>query len=581
MTTFVRDVIETDMTIGGEPWHVVDLKVELSRNTSPNYVDIKKMAPKNGIYFDKPEDLVGQSFELSVDTELESYRDAPGKYNSTIFKGAVANISSLGTGAYEAIIYDPSQQALNTGAKGSVLNQKVSMTNPTIDYTNLSEDVLKYASKGSETTYSADTTVYRASDALKQALNQTEVSSPNSTEGVDIQLSKKGKVVGGGRGQFRGALDVFLKFDKSNLELHKVLEKLTKETKSFWWFDREGVFHFGVPDANVHNPELITDTSAGLTTPPYQSVKIVGSDVATSNGYAQTNLNPDEPLIMGANITIGDNAEPSIEGQKEIKYGEDPDLNEPTFVYRSQEIITRSQAQNALEKIAQDLGEQYASGKITTVGFPEPSVFDVMIMPHGNSDKKDKGNYQPNQPMGGSIFGLYKVVHKINSSDGFKTEFSVAGMTTAASVITEPDDFLKNPEKRATAEKEGTEFEGIESPPTAEDLREQGRSNAIAELVEKGFAGSANEVRAELSPSQSAIEVAQNFDPSEQTEAEEDGESLQQAPRGFRPDDPPAVGVDQNEDNKLDWISDSVGDAIDTVFGGVAEKGEQNPYTYR
>jgi hypothetical protein len=181
--------------------------------------------------------------------------------------------------------------------------------------------------------------------------------------------------------------------------------------------------------------------------------------------------------------------------------------------------------------------------------------------------------------MGGSIFGLYKVVHKINNSDGFKTEFSVAGMTTAASVITQPDDFLKNPEKRATAEKEGTEFEGVESRPTAQDLREQGRSNAIAELVEKGFAGSANAVRAKLSPSQSAIEVAQNFDPSEQTETEEDGESLRQAPRGFRPDDPPAVGVDQNEDDNLDSLG-AVGDAIETVFGGVAEEGEQNPYTY-
>jgi hypothetical protein len=580
MSTFVRDVVEPEITIGGKKWDVIDLKVELSRNRAPNFVSINKMVPREGIYFSQPEDLVGNSFELTVDTELESYRNAPGKYNSKLFEGNVANITAKGTGVYEAIIYDPSQQALNTGAKGSVLNQNITMSNPTIDYSRLSKATLKYASKGSETTYTADTVVYKASKALSQALDQTGV-----VEDRDIQLSKTGKVIGGGRGQFRGALDVFVTFDESDLTVGDVLSKIAKESKSFWWFDREGTFHFGVPDATVHYPELITDTSAGLTTPPYQSVKIIGSDVATSNGYSTGNLNPDEPLIMGADITIGSNAEPSIEGQKEIKYGEDPDLSEPTFVYRNQEIITKQQAQNALEKIGQDLGEQYASGKVTTSGFPEPQIFDVMVMPHANSEKKGKGNYRPRQPMGGSIFGIYKIVHKLNSSDGFKSQFHVAGMIAPASVITAPSDFLSNPEKRSSTEEEGTEFEGVKGPPTAKELKSQAKSNAVKELMNQGYAGTAEGVK-QKAGDKSVIKVASNQ--GEKSAADQStsqssrsatvsDQELEQAPRGTRPDENNVGPIE----GAIDDAGEAIGNAIDTVFGGVAEEGEQNPYTYR
>ena len=577
MSTFVRDVVEPEITIDGKKWDVIDLKVELSRNRAPNFVSVNKMVPRNGIYFSQPEDLVGNSFELTVDTELESYREAPGKYNSKLFEGNVANITSKGTGVYEAIIYDPSQQALNTGAKGSVLNQNITMSNPAIDYSKLSEATLKYASKGSETTYTADTVVYKASEALAQALDQTTVGD------TDIQLSKTGKVVGGGRGQFRGALDVYITFDESDLTVGDVLSKIAKESKSFWWFDREGTFHFGVPDATVHYPELITDTSAGLTTPPYQSVKIIGSDVATANGYPQTNLNPDEPLIVGADITIGSNAEPSIESKDKLQYGEDPDLSEPTFVYRNQEIITEKQAYNALEKIGQDLGEQYASGKVTTSGFPEPQIFDVLVMPHANSDKSGKGNYRPRQPMGGSIFGIYKIVHRINSSDGFKSQFHVAGMTAPASVITAPDDFLSNPENRGSAEEEGTSFEGVEGPPTAKELKDQAKSNAVGELMEQGYAGTAKAVK-EKAGDKGVVKVASNqgeksaadqsTSQSSRSATVSDG-AKEQAPRGSRPDEP-AAGQDNDNDGILDSIAEGVGDAIDTVFDG--ERAETPDY---
>lgn len=483
MTKFVEDSIKVDMTIDGDEWLVSEAEVVLSRNRSPNYAQLTKIAPGQDTSFSSPQDLLGSEFSLEVDSELTSYRNAPGEYNNLLFEGNIANITSRGTGVYEATAYDPSQQAINGSQEGgSVMGQTVELQNPQRPYSDLSEKTLKYASIGSETTYTADTVVYRASKALNQVLEVTPI------EETEIQLSDTGKVIGGPRGQFRGALDVFIKFDESETTVGEALKRIADRTKSFWWFDREGKFYFGVPDANVHYPELITDTSAGLTTPPYQSIKVIGSDLASEQGYGASEMNPGEPIVVGGDIVIGDNGEPIL-NEKTIRYGEEADLTEPTFTYRSQEIITELQAKNFLEKLATDLGEQYASGSVKTVGYPEPQIFDIIVMPHANSELEDRGNYNPRQPMGGSIFGIYEIRHRLNPSDGFKTEISVAGMSGPASVKVTPDAFLSEPSERSSTESAGAEFDGVDGPPSPEQLREQAERNAIAELVSQGSMG--------------------------------------------------------------------------------------------
>ena len=486
---FVKDRIEIEMTIDGNAWNLVEGKVVLSRNLVPNFVRIKKMAPAEGTTFERVEDLIGSGFSLEIDTELESYRDAAGKYNSTLFEGTVANVSSLGTGVYEAVIYDPSQQALNqTENGGSVMNQTVELSNPTINYEELSDPVLRYAEAKSETKFKPEGLVYRASEALTQVLEATELrNGPNGVEDIEIQLKEKGKLVGGSRGQFRGAIDNFVKFDSTNVTIEEALQKIANKTKSFWWFDRTGTFYFGVPDADIYYPELITDSSAGITTPPYQSIKVIGSDVASSNGYSKGELNPDEEVVVGGNITLS-GSEPQLDRGEEAENlqfgGSGTILNKPTFTYRNQEIITEQQAINTLEKLAQDLGEQYANGKLTTVGFPEPSLFDVMVLPHANSDLQDVGNYNKRLPMGGSIFSVYKVEHMINPSDGFISRFHVAGTTAPASVKLTQDDFVQNPGVSDSVEEEGEEFEGVEEPQTTEEVLQTAGSNAIEQIRE-------------------------------------------------------------------------------------------------
>lgn len=457
MTEIIRDNLEVDMTIGGDPWLLSDAVVELTRNNTPNYVDINKMVPdrENGTDFTTPNELLGEPFELHVDTSLISERDTDAEEETLLFKGSLANISATGTEVYEGIAYDPSQQALNTGGRendSNILHQQVEFQNPKREYSDLIAESNLTTGTGEELNYDGDTIGLYATQALEQLIDQV----PIDRNDVDIQITGGGKVLDGAGGTYRGAYDSYIIFEETNdITVADVLSKIEKQTKSYWWFDKEGVLHFGIPEPTVHSPQLITDTSAGLTTPPYQSVKIIGSDVASREGYARAKLNPDEPIVFGANLVLaGVEQESGGAGggqtkdevaeivEKEVGYGSSENLRKPTFVYESQEIITEKMAKNTAQKIAEDLVSQYASGKVKVVGFPEIEVFDVIIMPHAQESQQDVANYSPRQPMGGGVFGVHTVKHKINPSDGFITEIEVAGMAGPASVVVDEDSFV-------------------------------------------------------------------------------------------------------------------------------------------
>lgn len=439
MTKFLEDNISVTMKIGGQTWLLSEGKAVLSRNIVPNFVRIKKMAPGPETTFSNVNDLLGQDFSLSVDSGLTQFRNSPGEFSSTIFNGKVANITSRGTGVYEAIVYDPSQQILNeTEQGGSLMNREIEIKTPEKGLNEIQSGNAPYSSVSSTTQFTPDVITKKASTLLTEVLDEVGITDR------EIQLKQGGKEVGGPRGSFIGAKDVQVTLDEKKQTVKNVLQKIRNKTKSFWWFDRTGTFYFGVPDANVHNPELITNNSSGVTTPPYQSIVVIGSDVASSKGYGSAKQNPDEPIVVGGNIILGESSEPQL-NQQSLQYGDINGLVEPTFTHKSREIITEEQAQNTLETIAQDLGEQYASGSLTTVGFPEPEIFDVMILPHANEQKKGKGNFNPRQPMGGSIFSVYKIQHMFNPSDGYKTKFELAGMTGPASVLVDPNKFVKDP----------------------------------------------------------------------------------------------------------------------------------------
>lgn len=454
MSKVFRDNVDVVADIGNQSWAISEAKVEISRKTAPNYVKMPKIIPENPNYFDDVQELRGESFRLLVNNELIPTRDTQAEKENVLFAGNVANISSRGNGAFDATAYDPSQSALNELENGgNLLNKEISITSPTKDIdeiVSLGSILGSPAAQG--TVYDDGFVTVKASRALEQVIEQTPI------EESEIQLQEQGKIVSGPTGEVSGSVDLRVQIPRSNVTVEKVLNILTEATNSTWWFDKKGVFYFGLPEPLVHKPKFITDTTAGLTTPPYQSIKIVGSDVASEEGISNSVMNDEEQVVYAANLGLTEEDEvqlsdvvPPTPSNELTRADLDQELNQPTFIYRSNEIISAKQAKNVGKKFGKDLAKQYAKGKVTTVGYPEISLFDVVLLPHANDDFDDKGNYQEEQPMGGGKYAVNKIIHKINPTDGFITEIHVGGVTGPASVILTEDEKTPVPSVGATA----------------------------------------------------------------------------------------------------------------------------------
>lgn len=422
MTTVYNDSVETTMKIGEKEWNPAEVRVELSQVDTPNYVDINKMIPGEGVQVPSPPDkgeegLIGKKFELHADNNLISERTSDKSEETLLFKGKLANISAIGTRAYEGIAYDPSQQPLASpgeksafGGNGSVLNQEIYVKSPYYG-------VLFMYSRDRGMEYEPKTV--KAKKLAQKIVNEI----PGVTDS-EIQITDDGVTREGKSGSVTGAYNRKLKFDSTKITIQQAVTKIREEAECDWWFDKKGKLYFGVPEPVAHELKFITDASDGMTTPPYQSVKVIGSGVATEEGWRKKQLVADERIVVEG--TWSDNKD-FVKGEKV----------EPQFVYRNAEISTEAQAISSAKKIIEDLKKQSASGKISVVGFPEITPFDAVVMPQ--SSNKEGDNYQKGMPMGGSRYGIYKVIHKLNGSDGFKTELEVAGLTGSARIAVKPN----------------------------------------------------------------------------------------------------------------------------------------------
>ena len=454
MTDIIEDNIGVDLQIGTtsegfsqgsrEPgtsvfsddamfWDVIEMEVEITQVAMPNYVK-GKVTPQPQFLdnltdilsvpsdeTDAPDDaipqgslpnngiskLVGSRFRLEVDNDLvavesdgdtdlservtseESSEEI--EEDSLLFDGRLANISPVGTNLYEVIAYDPGQQAFNIGEEsGSVVNQKLEFTGSEVSGIRSPQDAADNNETGEHTIAAKDIVEFITSEA-----------GIGSKKVIDIAEQN-------------------LQFKKSVVPVKDALNKVREETNSEWWFDKDGTFYFGDPavlggGVKTYDMTLIKDTSAGITTPPYQSVRVIGSGVATTEGWSGNAQiqDDDQKIVQEANIGLPESAG----SQSEVVVELDPDtLFEPTFKYINAELSTDQSVQNTVLKIADELIKQQASGKVTVVGFPEVQPFDGIVMPNTKE-----------QPMGGQLYEVYSVKHKINASDGFVTDIEVAG----------------------------------------------------------------------------------------------------------------------------------------------------------
>jgi hypothetical protein len=454
MTDIIEDNIDVDLQIGtaGEGfsagnseagvstfdedalyWDVIEMKVEVTQVAMPNYVkgkvtprpettgeltDILNPDPGDTDAPDEPiaqgnlpnngiSKIVGSRFRLEVDNDLvpvpsdddettvrgTTTEVSPEEEDNLLFDGRLANISPIGTNLYEVIAYDPGQQAFNIGEEsGSVVNQKLELTG------------------------SAVTGIRDPQDAIDN--NEPGEHEVPASQLVDFIIREAGV-------QQKSVIDLgdsetLISFKKSVVPVKDALNKVREETRSEWWFDKDGTFYFGNPaelggGVQQYRVSLIKDTSAGITTPPYQSVRVIGSGVATTEGWAGNAKIQDDERKIVEEVNIG--LPESAGTQSEVVLELDPDeLAEPTFKYINAELSTDESVQNTALKVADELIKQQASGTVTLIGFPEVQPFDGILMPNTTE-----------QPMGGQLYDVYAVRHKINATDGFVTEIEVAG----------------------------------------------------------------------------------------------------------------------------------------------------------
>lgn len=392
-----RDNIDVDMRIDGDEWNPIDVKVELSKYTSPDYVDfIAVPAPEAELPPDPPNKkenggLLGTEFTIGVDTDIVSERDLDVE-EQRIFTGVLSNLSTAAEGGWEGLAHDPSHQAFSAESSGSFYNQQIDISQAS---------GAESLQRGFEIFYSVEYSMSgynRASGAKISASDLAEfVLDEAPIDEYKIKLSDSGS------GPSRNGEDTDIYLAETNISVSTALDRIEKVTDSARWFDIDGVFYIGAPEPDVdiykHDLRFITDTTAGMQTPPYQSVRVIGSGVASEEGWRRTNLNADEKI------------------KKEVDLSESAavTLAEPTFEYRNMSLTTQKQIEKTTNRILDELRSQQAKGEVTVVGMPEVRPLDAIVLP--NTEQ---------QPMGGKVYGVTKVVHSLNNSDGFSTTIHVS-----------------------------------------------------------------------------------------------------------------------------------------------------------
>jgi hypothetical protein len=455
-SAIISDNVQTELQIGttveGEPilWDLIQIEIHRSKITEPDFA--KGIArPKEEYRQDVrnrvdelqdisgttlgPGALIGDNFSVTVDTSLSVQESSEedgskvftrtkaggeGDESRVLFVGNVARLSPTGKESYQFTAYDPTQQALEiAGSDGKIdFANSGSIINKHLDFTGETPDLVSLTSKDEESGEDETNEPQEFSISAFKFIELLADDLPIPDEDITIRPFSK---------DFRQGDTRTISFENSQILFKNALDQLKEQFDIEWWVNREGEFYFGNPSEldggiRVFELSLITDTTAGITTPPYQSVKVIGSsqqsgEESLEEANVSTAIQDDDNVIVKA-VNIGlPQANAPIPVVSTTK-GEDQQetLLDPTFTYINSALTTDAQAENAARSIAKDLIEQQAEGSITVTGLPEIDPFDGVRMP--NDDK---------QPMGGRAYGVYGVRHKINSNDGFITEIEVSG----------------------------------------------------------------------------------------------------------------------------------------------------------
>lgn len=401
-------------------YDVLSLEIELTNSTETNYVIGEvvgrghNIKPREGSTFrsDWPEQDI---ITIDIDNELtEAQRDSD--EITRAFTGVISNASRLGSDRFEFMAFWPgfnelqNSEVIVSPPPGLVSAEMVDYSSRRILISRLARSIGVRLTLDTPFTYNIN--VAPGGVVVGTRPNGTEI-----TAGSDLEVT----------------VDSW-RMPITTENSDGLLTRIEEASNSIWDVDRWGNFYFGAPQPSSHKLRYITETSAGLQSPAWRSVRVIGDGVVSEDGWSNSALINERPIAIKENIDDSDI---------------DEGLAEPTFTYRNMEINTQAEAREVKNKILEELREQMASGEIRVVGHPEVWPGDAVEMPDSR-----------NQPFGLERFLVKKVTHRINSSDGFLTIIEVGGITNAAETTFE--DEIPEPDKRYDSEYSQVELDVIQ-----------------------------------------------------------------------------------------------------------------------
>jgi hypothetical protein len=490
----------------------------------------------------------GQPAILTVKSRLVSNQSNPDE-EQVLMRGNVANVSITGEGLFSILIYDPSQQPFEN-LEGEEAGQTMSFINTRVDFDQLRLSTPQPIPDGSPVAGEPQTLTTvaepaRASTILEEILTDPTGIGFRKSRGVvniinspeefgsyeddvdpartqyvielidiadpeDLESEEPTSFVQRRSQQFideglftteeeaiSAAQDEQLNLDSKDaiitslekgVTFYEVLQKLEKECLAEYWFDKDGIFHFGRPQSTKYQLDLITESDAGLETPPYRSVRVIGSKPIGRLGktYQEWTQVPEDSEKVQVTATIGRvvnlDVEQEAAGEDSDALPEEPvlvnpvPLPSPVYEYIDYSLSTEGQIISTAKKIIQELIKKNASGEITVVGLPELELFDVVKLPNTRE-----------RPFGGAEYAVTKVTHELSGQNGFTTRIGVAGRSSVVGgvpITSEEIENLGGGVILAETEVEAATQEN-EQPPEQEEPKELGIWDKIVSTFTK------------------------------------------------------------------------------------------------
>lgn len=405
-------------------YHALQLEIDISNSSESNIVigqvigDGHNIPPSEGDPLDEEESP--EVITVDVDNELMEYRDSADAEITRLFTGVISNKSRMAAGMFEFVAFWPGFNELQEGT--------VDVTVPPTTR-QLEEDMLwklDYDHRRTTTSVIAERIGEKITSGTKFP--------------YQINLREGGYDIGG----IKSGDDTEITVDNpANADITTddatgALTRAVEASNAVWDIDRWGTFTVGpaIPEGDVgngvpttikaHKLRYITDSDAGMRSPIWNSIQVIGDGVVSQDGWAASGMVNENPAVFADDVEGTEDTEGAVQRSGE--------LAEPTFVYRNMEINTTKEAKNVLEDLKEELRSQMAGGQVTVVGHPELWPGDAIELPDA-----------PDQPFNLERFLVTRVTHHINNDDGFITVIEVGGQTNAVETVFSDDENFPEP----------------------------------------------------------------------------------------------------------------------------------------